>query len=155
MIRPDVEKRAVILLSGGLDSTTVLAIARAEGWHCHALTVNYGQIHEGELKAARRVAESLGVAEHRTLDLDLHSWGGSALVGDGAVPQDRDVSKPLDKVPSTYVPARNTIFLSLALAWAEVLDAEAISAESKNRHRSDRGYAKTRYHHPRARFHRG
>ncbi|MBU1699207.1 MAG: 7-cyano-7-deazaguanine synthase QueC [Candidatus Eisenbacteria bacterium] len=119
-------KNAVVLLSGGLDSTTVLAMAVAEGWRCHALTINYGQIHEHELTAARRVAESLGATEHRLLDVDLHSWGGSSLVGDGAVPQNRDLEAASDEIPSTYVPARNTIFLSLALAWAEVLDAGAI-----------------------------
>jgi 7-cyano-7-deazaguanine synthase len=116
--------RAVVLLSGGLDSTTAAALARREGWTLYALTVRYGQVHAREIEAARRVAAALGVARHVELDIDLCAFGGSALVGDGAIPRDR----PLDEagIPATYVPARNTIFLSLALGWAEVLAADRI-----------------------------
>lgn len=116
--------RAVILLSGGLDSYTAAAIARREGYELYALTVRYGQVHAREVEAARDVARDLGVARHIELDVNLSAFGGSALVGDGAIPKDR----PLDGegIPATYVPARNTIFLSLALAWAEVLHASAI-----------------------------
>lgn len=115
-------KSAVVLLSGGLDSATVLAIARAEGWRCHALSVDYGQRHRTELEAARRVAASLGAIEHRVVVLDLRVFGGSALTDDAiAVP-----TGPSAGIPSTYVPARNTIFLSLALAHAEVTDSDAI-----------------------------
>ena len=116
--------RAVLLLSGGLDSCTAGAIARAEGYDLHALTVRYGQVHAVEIEAARRVAEALGVSRHLELDVPLSKIGGSALVGDGTIPKDR----PLDAgdIPATYVPARNTVFLSLAMAWAEVLGAEAI-----------------------------
>lgn len=112
---------AVVLLSGGLDSFTAAAVARAEGAALHALTVRYGQVHACELDAARRVARALDVVEHLELHADLAAMGGSALTGDGAVPKDR----PLDEagIPSTYVPARNTVLLSLALAWAEPLGA--------------------------------
>lgn len=115
--------RAVVLLSGGLDSTTAAAMARREGWELYALTLRYGQVHAAELEAARRVAASLGVVRHVELAVDLSAFGGSSLVGDGAIPKDQlgDAG-----VPSTYVPARNTVFLSLALAWAEVLGAERI-----------------------------
>jgi 7-cyano-7-deazaguanine synthase len=117
---------AVVLLSGGLDSTTVCAIARAQGFAVHALTVRYGQRHDVELAAARRVAAALGVREHRVIDVDLGGFGGSALVPGGeAVPKDRplaEIGAPGD-VPSTYVPARNTVLLALALAWAETLGA--------------------------------
>ncbi len=115
-------RRAVVLLSGGLDSATVLAIARSRGYACYALTIRYGQRHAHEIDAAARVAESLGVMAHRVLDLDLKSFGGSALVGDGEIPLDRD-EKAIGAggIPATYVPARNTVFLSLALAWAEAL----------------------------------
>lgn len=117
-------QRGVLLLSGGLDSYTAGAIARAEGYDLYALTVRYGQVHAREVAAARDVARELGVARHIELDVNLAAFGGSTLVGDGAIPKDR----PLDAggIPSTYVPARNTIFLSLALGWAEVLGAGAI-----------------------------
>lgn len=116
--------KAVVLLSGGLDSTTAAAIARDEGYELHALTVRYGQVHAREIEAARRVARALGVARHVELDVDLSAFGGSALTGDGGIPKNR----PLDAtdIPSTYVPARNTVFLSLALAWAEVVGAGAL-----------------------------
>ncbi|MBM3751597.1 MAG: 7-cyano-7-deazaguanine synthase QueC [Acidimicrobiia bacterium] len=115
--------RAVVLLSGGLDSTTAAAMARREGWELYALTLRYGQVHQAELEAARRVASALGVVRHVELAVDLSAFGGSSLVGDGAIPKDQlgDAG-----VPTTYVPARNTVFLSLALAWAEVLGAERI-----------------------------
>jgi len=117
----------VILLSGGLDSSTALAVARAEGFECYALTVKYGQLHEVELKAAARVAAALGAVEHRVLALDLSPLAASALTTKGAVvPKDRslaEIGAPGD-VPSTYVPARNTVLLSLALAWAETLGAK-------------------------------
>ncbi len=116
--------RAVLLLSGGLDSYTAGAIARAEGYDLFALTVRYGQVHLHEIEAAREVARDLGVARHIELDVDLAAFGGSTLVGDGAVPRDRALDA--GDIPSTYVPARNTIFLSLALAWAEVVSAGAI-----------------------------
>lgn len=113
--------RAVVLLSGGLDSYTAAAIAKAQGFALNALTVWYGQRHAREVESARAVARSLGVERHLELPIDLRSIGGSALTSDLAVPKDRDLTSP--DSPSTYVPARNTIFLSLALAWAEVLDA--------------------------------
>ncbi len=114
-------KRAVVLLSGGLDSYTAAAVARSQGYELFALTVRYGQIHAQELDAARRVAAALGVERHQELSIDLAAFGGSALTGAGPVPKDR----PLDEegIPPTYVPARNTVLLSLALAWAEVLGA--------------------------------
>jgi 7-cyano-7-deazaguanine synthase len=122
----DMTKKAVVLLSGGLDSTTALAIARDRGFDCYALTVAYGQLHQRELDAARDVADALGAAEHRILTLDLAPLAVSALTSDAIeVPKDR----PLDEigaegdVPPTYVPARNTVFLSLALAWGESLGA--------------------------------
>jgi 7-cyano-7-deazaguanine synthase len=118
-------KQAVVLLSGGLDSTTAAAVARREGWTLNALTVRYGQVHLVEIEAARRVAEALGVARHVELDVDLKAFGGSALVGDGPVPKS-DTGEITAGIPSTYVPARNTILLSLALGWAEVLGAERI-----------------------------
>jgi 7-cyano-7-deazaguanine synthase len=116
--------RAVVLLSGGLDSATAAALARRDGWTLYALTVRYGQTHVQEIAAARRVAESLGVARHVEMVVNLGAFGGSALVGEGAVPRDR----PLDEkmIPSTYVPARNTVLLAIALAWAETLEAERI-----------------------------
>lgn len=119
-----VGSKAVLLLSGGLDSYTAGAIAQREGYELYALTVRYGQVHAREVAAARDVARALGVAKHIELNVDLAAFGGSTLVGDGAIPKDRDLEGP--GIPSTYVPARNTIFLSLALGWAEVLDAEAI-----------------------------
>ena len=115
---------AAILLSGGLDSTTVLAIARSEGLECHCLTVDYGQRHRIELEAARRVAEALGAASHRVIGLDLRAIGGSALTDDIEVPKDQDPAT--DDVPVTYVPARNTVMLSLLLGLAEVVDADQL-----------------------------
>src|SRR5262245_52642556 len=109
-------KPAVVLLSGGLDSATVLAHARAAGFACHALTIAYGQRHSAELDAARRVARALGAAEHRVMHLDLRAFGGSALTADVPVPRDRDEAAMSAAIPVTYVPARNTVFLSLALA---------------------------------------
>jgi 7-cyano-7-deazaguanine synthase len=116
--------KAVLLLSGGLDSYTAGAIARADGYELYALTIQYGQVHAREVEAARLVARALGASRHLEMNVPLSSFGGSALVGDGAIPKDR----PADAsgIPSTYVPARNTVFLSLALAWAEVVGAEAI-----------------------------
>jgi 7-cyano-7-deazaguanine synthase len=116
--------KAILLLSGGLDSFTAGAIARADGYELHALTVRYGQVHAVEIEAARKVAAALGVARHLELDVPLAKIGGSALVGDGEIPKDRSLTAA--GIPSTYVPARNTVFLSLALAWAEVTGAEAI-----------------------------
>jgi 7-cyano-7-deazaguanine synthase len=113
--------RAVVLLSGGLDSYTAAAIAKTQGFALHALTIRYGQRHAREVDSARNVAAALGVEAHLVLDLDLRGIGGSALTSDVPVPLDRDLSAA--DIPSTYVPARNTIFLSLALGWAEVLDA--------------------------------
>ncbi len=118
------KERAVVLLSGGLDSTTVLAIARAEGLECHCLTVDYGQRHRVELEAARRVAEVLGAASHRVITLDLRAIGGSALTDDIEVPKDQDLET--DEVPITYVPARNTVLLSLLLGLAEVIEADQL-----------------------------
>ena len=116
--------RAVLLLSGGLDSYTAGAVARSEGYEVYALTVRYGQRHRCETEAARRVAAALGVAGQLQLDLDLRGIGGSALTADRPVPRDRDLAAP--DIPITYVPARNTIFLALALGWAEVLEARDI-----------------------------
>jgi 7-cyano-7-deazaguanine synthase len=116
--------RAVILLSGGLDSYTAAAIAGSEGFELNALTIAYGQRHARELESARRVAEALAAARHLELPIDLRAIGGSSLTSDAVVPRGRDLSAT--DIPSTYVPARNTIFLSLALAWAEVLDARDI-----------------------------
>ena len=116
--------RAVVLLSGGLDSYTAAAIAKADGYSLCALTIHYGQRHAREIEAARRVAAALGVEERLELNLDLRGIGGSALTSSTPVPRDRDLSAP--GIPVTYVPARNTIFLALALAWAEVLDARHI-----------------------------
>ena len=115
------EKPAVVLLSGGLDSATALAVARRDGFHCYALTIAYGQRHAAELEAARRVAAALGAVEQRVLSLDLRTFGGSALTADIPVPRDRTTEAMSAAIPITYVPARNTVFLSLALAWAEVL----------------------------------
>ena len=116
--------KSVLLLSGGLDSYTAGAMARRDGYDLYALTVRYGQVHQREVAAARDVARNLGVVKHIELEVDLAVFGGSTLVGDGEIPKDRDLNA--QDIPSTYVPARNTIFLSLALGWAEVLDAEAI-----------------------------
>ena len=118
-------KPAVVLLSGGLDSATVLAIARDRGFAAHALSFRYGQRHAVELAAAARLAAALGAAAHRIADVDLTWIGGSALTADIAVPKDRDPAAMTD-IPITYVPARNTLFLSFALAWAEVLGAADI-----------------------------
>src|SRR5262245_52586906 len=116
-------RRAVVLLSGGLDSATALAVARRDGFACHALTVAYGQRHAVEVEAAARVARALGAAEHRALHLDLRAFGGSALTADIPVPEHRSAGEMASGIPATYVPARNTIFLSLALAFAEVIGA--------------------------------
>jgi len=121
---PDPRRRAILLLSGGLDSYTAGAIVRAEGYDLYALSIRYGQVHVREIEASRRVAAALGVVRHLELDVPLSTIGGSALVGDGEIPKDRAIGAP--GIPSTYVPARNTVFLSLALAWAEVVGAEAI-----------------------------
>jgi 7-cyano-7-deazaguanine synthase len=117
---------AVVLLSGGLDSTTALAIARVEGYDVYALSFRYGQRHGVELEAARRVAARFGVAQHVIADIDLRAFGGSALTDDIDVPKDRPIEEMGDGIPVTYVPARNTIFLSFALAWAEVLGASDV-----------------------------
>ena len=123
----DVKPKAVALLSGGLDSMTTLAIARSEGFALYALTFRYGQRHDVEIEAARRIAAALGVAQHVVVEIDLRLFGGSALTDDGiAVPRDRDLDQKGESIPVTYVPARNTIFLSYALAWAEVLGANDI-----------------------------
>jgi 7-cyano-7-deazaguanine synthase len=111
--------KAVLLLSGGLDSTTLLAQALHDGYEVHAMTFRYGQRHAVEIEAARRVARAYGVSDHVIVDIDLRTFGGSALTSDIDVPKDRDVADA--GIPITYVPARNTIFLSFALAWAEVL----------------------------------
>ncbi|EPG6851483.1 7-cyano-7-deazaguanine synthase QueC [Pseudomonas aeruginosa] len=116
------QKKAVILLSGGLDSATVVAMAKADGYACYTMSFDYGQRHRAELQAAERVARQLGVIEHKVIGLDLNSMGGSALTDESiAVPE-----SPSEGIPVTYVPARNTVFLSLALGWAEVLDARDI-----------------------------
>ena len=119
-------KKAVVLLSGGLDSATVLAIARNQGYELYALSFAYGQRHAWELEAAKRVAASIGVAQHRTAQFDLRIFGGSALTDDIAVPKGRSTDAMSHGIPITYVPARNTIFLSFALALAEVLGASDI-----------------------------
>lgn len=122
MLRPG----AVVLLSGGLDSATVLAIARSQGYEPFALSFRYGQRHAIELERAREVAQSLGVAQHVVVDIDLRRFGGSALTSDIEVPKDRSAQQMAAGVPVTYVPARNTIFLAFALAWAETLGASDI-----------------------------
>ena len=116
--------KAVLLLSGGLDSYTAGGIARADGYELYALTIRYGLVHGREIDAARQVAVALRVAQHLELDVPLSKIGGSALVGDGAIPKDRAMGAA--EIPCTYVPARNTVFLSLAMAWAEVVGAEAL-----------------------------
>jgi len=117
--------RAVVLLSGGLDSYTAAAIAKTEGFALYALTIAYGQRHARELDAARAVASALDVERHIEIGVDLRAIGGSSLTSDARVPRDRDVARAED-IPSTYVPARNTVFLALALGWAEVLDARDV-----------------------------
>jgi 7-cyano-7-deazaguanine synthase len=119
-------KPAIILLSGGLDSTTLLAVARRDGYEPHAITFRYGQRHAVEIEAAQHVARAMAVADHIVVDVDLHSVGGSALTGQGEIPKDRSLEQMGSGIPSTYVPARNTIFLSFALAWAEVLPSTDI-----------------------------
>ena len=116
------EQRAVILLSGGLDSATVVAMAQAQGFRCYTMSFDYGQRHRAELQAAQQIAEQLGVIEHKVIGLDLNGIGGSALTDSSiAVPE-----TPVEGIPVTYVPARNTVFLALALGWAEVLGARDI-----------------------------
>jgi len=118
--------KAVVLLSGGLDSTTVLAMALSEGFEAYAMSFRYGQRHSVELKSAEEVARRFGAARHIILDVDLRGFGGSALTGDTEVPKDRSTLDMAHGIPVTYVPARNTIFLSFALAWAEVLGSSDI-----------------------------
>ncbi len=120
------EKKAVILFSGGLDSTTVLALARAEGYSVHALSFRYGQRHMQELAAARKLAHLMGVEEHLVIDINMRDIGGSALTDDIEVPKADQPGHEEGEIPVTYVPARNTIFLSFALGWAEVLGADSI-----------------------------
>jgi 7-cyano-7-deazaguanine synthase len=120
------QPKAILLLSGGIDSATAGAMARAQGFALYALSIRYGQRHGIEIEAARRVAAWLGVARHVELDLDLRGFGGSALTADISVPKDRDDTQMADDIPVTYVPARNTIFLSVALGWAEAIGAEDI-----------------------------
>jgi 7-cyano-7-deazaguanine synthase len=119
-------RKAVILLSGGLDSATTLAIARADGFAPYALSFEYGQRHAAEIEAAKRVASAIGVVEHKVARIDLRAFGGSALTADIAVPLDRSVDQLAGDIPVTYVPARNTIFLAYALGWAEVLESADI-----------------------------
>lgn len=120
------DRTAVVLLSGGLDSATTLAIASAEGFECHALSFRYGQRHLHELECATQIARTTGVRRHVTLDIDLRVFGASALTSDIPVPKDRDADAMSHGIPITYVPARNTIFLSFALAFAEVLGSSDI-----------------------------
>ena len=118
--------KAVVLLSGGMDSATTAAIALSRGFDVHALSFRYGQRHAAELDAARRVARQLGIRRHEVVDIDLRAFGGSALTGDLAVPKDTPLDRIGERIPPTYVPARNTIFLAFALSWAEVLGASDI-----------------------------
>jgi 7-cyano-7-deazaguanine synthase len=122
----EAKPKAVVLLSGGLDSTTTLAVALEQGFEPYALTFRYGQRHRVEVEAARRVAEGFAVARHVVVDIDLRLLGGSALTADIPVPKGRSLDTMTQGIPTTYVPARNTIFLSFALAWAEVLEANHI-----------------------------
>jgi 7-cyano-7-deazaguanine synthase len=117
------QKKAVVLSSGGIDSTTVMAIARSEGYEVYSLSFRYGQRHFIELEAAEKVAQALGAREHMVIDIDLGKIGGSALTGNIQVPKGRSEAEMNREIPVTYVPARNTIFLSFALAWAEVIEA--------------------------------
>ncbi|HZA38631.1 MAG TPA: 7-cyano-7-deazaguanine synthase QueC [Candidatus Baltobacteraceae bacterium] len=126
VVLPNGDKRAVVLLSGGVDSTTTLAIGITEGYEAYALSLDYGQRHQLEIDAARRVANSLGAKEHRVAKIDLRVFGGSALTDDVDVPKHRSETEIAHGIPVTYVPARNTIFLSYALAWAEVISANHI-----------------------------
>ena len=119
-------KKAVVLLSGGIDSTTAMAIARHEGFEIYSLSFSYGQRHAFELTAAQKVANAIGVAEHLVINVDIEKIGGSSLTDDIDVPKDRDEISMSLEIPVTYVPARNTIFLSYALAWAEVLESSDI-----------------------------
>ena len=119
-------KKAVILLSGGLDSSTVLAMARSENYELYAMSFRYGQRHSLELESARRIASATGVQRHLIIDVDLRAIGGSALTASVDVPKHQDAGAIDEGIPITYVPARNTIFLSFALAWAEVVGAEDI-----------------------------
>ena len=119
-------RKAIVLLSGGLDSATTLAISQADGFDVHAISFHYGQRHAIELASAARVAAAAGVREHRAVNIDLSQFGGSALTSDLAVPKERTAEQMSEGIPITYVPARNTVFLSLALAWAEVLPAADI-----------------------------
>jgi len=119
-------KKAVVLLSGGIDSTTAMAIARHEGFEIYSLSFSYGQRHAFELTAAQKVADAIGVAEHLVINVDIEKIGGSSLTDDIDVPKDRDEISMSLEIPVTYVPARNTIFLSYALAWAEVLESSDI-----------------------------
>ena len=120
------DKKAVVLLSGGLDSTTTLAIAKSQNFEVYALTFRYGQRHEIEIQAARKVSDFFGVKEHLIADIDLRLFGGSALTSDISVPKGRSIAEMEAQIPVTYVPARNTILLSYALAWAEVLSSSDI-----------------------------
>lgn len=120
------QRKAVVLLSGGLDSTTTLAMAMSQGFQVHAMTFRYGQRHLAEIEAARRVASRAALTEHVIVDIDLRLFGGSALTANIEVPKGRELSEMGHGIPITYVPARNTIFLSFALAWAEVLKAQDI-----------------------------
>jgi 7-cyano-7-deazaguanine synthase len=126
MAMTTMNKRCVLLLSGGLDSTTLLALASRDGWRVHALTMRYGQRHASEVDAARRIAARYNVAEHIVTEIDLRAFGGSALTSDVPVPKGRETRDMGRGIPVTYVPARNAIFLSFALAWAEVLGAADI-----------------------------
>ena len=120
------KQKAVVLSSGGIDSTTAMAIARDEGYAIYSLSFFYGQRHAFELKAARKIAEAVGVAKHLVINIDLKKIGGSSLTDDIDVPKDRNEAEMIRTIPVTYVPARNTIFLSYALAWAEVLKSSDI-----------------------------
>ncbi len=125
-MKPKPDPKAVVLLSGGLDSTTVLRIAQNRGFRVHALSFDYGQKHKAELEAAQRVAQDAAIEQHVIVKLDLRVFAGSALTSDEAIPKNRSPHEIANGIPVTYVPARNTVFLSLALAWAETLDATDI-----------------------------
>lgn len=118
--------KAIVLLSGGLDSTTTLAISQSQGYEIYALTFRYGQRHEFEIETARKIASQFGVAQHVISQIDLRAFGGSALTSDVEVPKGRSLEEMSEGIPVTYIPARNTIFLSFALAWAEVVGANDI-----------------------------